>query len=204
MLAESDVDNDTPEDASNVSIESLQGKTTECTTGAGKNKKKVLWTVTTDYQPVDPVQPCSSAYLGIWKQKVIDDLEKSQLPLADLFLYLMFKDGEWKRWLRNMNSRLIALNINSTCKIKQFSPKEFLIGHTLLIGSADCSERGKMLWQSQSDHSNHTKAWQSIAEHTIFTPYMKLYRFKQFRKVVAGIWEEIQSTSVTSDPWYKF
>jgi hypothetical protein len=69
----------------------------------------------------------------------------------------MFKDGEWKRWLSNMNSRLIALNINSTHKIKQFSPKEFLIGHALLIGSADYSERGKMLWQSQSE------AWQSIA-----------------------------------------
>jgi hypothetical protein len=33
---------------------------------------------------------------------------------------------------------------------------------------------------------------------------MKLYRFNQFRKVVAGMWEESQQTSVTSDPWYKF
>jgi hypothetical protein len=67
----------------------------------------------------------------------------------------MFKDGEWKRWLRNMNSRLIALNINSTHKItKEFTPKEFLICHTLLIGSSDCSERGKMLLQSLSDHGN--------------------------------------------------
>jgi hypothetical protein len=75
----------------------LQGRTTECTTGAGRNKKKVLWTVISDHQPVNPIQPHSSSYLGIQKQKVIDDLEKSQLPLADLFLYLMFKDGEWKR-----------------------------------------------------------------------------------------------------------
>jgi hypothetical protein len=161
----------------------LQGRTASCTAGAVKNKKKLVWTVITDHQPVNPVQPCSSAYLGIQKQKIIDDLKKPQLPLADLFLYLMFKDGEWKRWLRNMNSRLITLNINSTCKIKQFSPKEFLICHAILIGSADCSERGKMLWQSQSDHSDHTKAWQSIAECTIFTPYIKVYTFKQFRKV---------------------
>jgi hypothetical protein len=34
---------------------------------------------------------------------------------------------------------------------------------------------------------------------------MRLYRFKQVRKVVAGIWEErSESNSVTSDPWYKF
>jgi hypothetical protein len=124
----------------------LQGRAAKCTVGAGKNKKKLVWTVITDHQPVNPVQPCFSAYLGIWKQKIIDDLEKSQPPLADLFLYLMFKDGEWKRWLRNMNSRLIALNVNSTCKIKQFSPKEFLICHTLLIGLSDYSEKGEMLW----------------------------------------------------------
>jgi hypothetical protein len=185
-------------------VQGLEGKVTECTTGTGRNKKKLVWTVICDHQPVDPVQPRSSAYLGIRKQEVIDKLEESQLPLTDLFLYFMFKDGEWKRWLRTMYQRISTLNINSTRPIKLFSPKEFLIGHALLIGASDCSERGKMLWQSQSDHSDHTKAWQSIAEHTIFTPYMRLYRFKLFRKVVAGMWEESKSNSVTSDPWYKF
>jgi hypothetical protein len=89
-----------------------------------KNKKKIIWTVVSDHQPVNPVQSQSSAYLGSQKQEIFDNLEKSKLPLADLFLYLMFKDGEWKRWLRTMNQSISALNISNTCSIKQFSPKE--------------------------------------------------------------------------------
>jgi hypothetical protein len=44
-----------------------------------------------------------------------------------------------------MNQSISALIINSTCSIKQFSPKEFLIGDVLLIGGVVCSERGKLL-----------------------------------------------------------
>jgi hypothetical protein len=61
----------------NKKIESLQGRTTECTVGTGKSKKKLLWTVTTDHEPENPVQPHTSAYLGIRKQEIINDLKNS-------------------------------------------------------------------------------------------------------------------------------
>jgi hypothetical protein len=46
-------------------VQGLEGKATGCTTGTGKSKKRIIWIVITDHQPVDPLQPRSSAYLGI-------------------------------------------------------------------------------------------------------------------------------------------
>jgi hypothetical protein len=51
--------------------------------------------------------------------------------------------------------------------------------------------------------SNYNKAWQSLAEKTLFSPYMKLYHFKQFCKVIPLIWEAYEATA-PQDPWYKF
>jgi hypothetical protein len=61
----------------NRKVQGLEGKTTECTTGTGNNKKKVIWTLVFDHQPLNPVQTQSSAYLGIWKKEILDKLEKS-------------------------------------------------------------------------------------------------------------------------------
>ena len=78
-----------------------------------------------------------------------------------------------------------------------------MIGHALLICASDCSDRGSMLWDDPKDNKKYDKAWQSLAEKTIFSPYMKLYRFKQFRKVIPLIWEAEESTAPL-DPWYRF
>ena len=76
-----------------------------------------------------------------------------------------------------------------------------MIAHALLIGASDCSDRGSALWKDNTtDKAN--EAWQSIAEKTIFTPHMRLYRFKQFRKMIPTIWQVADPTD--TDPWCQF
>jgi hypothetical protein len=50
----------------NKKIEILQGRTTECTTGTGRNKKKLVWTVISDHQPVNPVHTLAFGSRKSW------------------------------------------------------------------------------------------------------------------------------------------
>jgi hypothetical protein len=184
-------------------INALSGKTVDTVVGSGKNKVVTTWTVVNNHDPPIPIQTRSKAHLGIRSQKVLDDLDESDLPLADLYLYLSYKDGEWKRWLRKMNEKIVLINERSERKITPFMPREFLICHALLIGASDCNERGRMLWSEDDNMSRHSQVWQSIASKTTFSPFIKLYRFKQFRKCVACMWEDNEERAA-SDPWYKF
>jgi hypothetical protein len=111
---------------------------------------------------------------------VLDSLEDSNVPLVDLFLYLLFKDGQWRRWLRIMNDKVETKNNNKSTEerpIPNFTQEEFITGHALLIGSEDCADRGRSLWEQVDDND---EAWHSITTCTNFSPYMKLYQFKQF------------------------
>jgi hypothetical protein len=60
-----------------------------------------------------------------------------------------------------------------------------------------------MLWEDPKDNSKHDKAWQSLAQKMLLSPYMKLYQFKQFKKIIPLIWENDESTA-PQDAWYKF
>jgi hypothetical protein len=115
------------------------------------------------------IQARSKAALGIRSQSILDDLNKSDLPLADLFLYLTFRGGRWQTWLRVINSRVKDLNESKDLKrpIKEFTPQELLIGHVLMICTSNCSDRGVMLWDDPKDNSKHDKAWQSLAEKNV-------------------------------------
>jgi hypothetical protein len=132
----------------------------------------------------------------------LDSLEDSDIPLTDLFLYLLFKDGQWRRWLRIMNDKVETKNNNKSTEerpIPNFTQEEFITGHALLIGSADCADRGRSLWEQVDDND---EAWHSITTCTNFSPYMKLYRFKQFWQFIPRIWEEEEKTK--RDPWWQF
>ena len=186
-------------------IRALQGMTTDVVKGTGRKKQTITWKVIPYHDAPDPIKARSKAALGIRSQKVLDDLFDSDLPLADLFLYLTFRSGKWQRWLRVLNMKVKEMNedVNTKRSITKFSPQEFLIGHALLICASDCSDRGSMLWDERKDATKHNKAWQSLAEKTVFSPYMKFYRFKQFRKLIPLMWEADESTAPT-DPWYRF
>ena len=82
-------------------------------------------------------------------------------PLANLFLYLTFRDGKWQGLLRVMNMKVKELNKSRELKrnISKFSPQEFLISHALLIFAFHCSDRGCMLWEDPKDNSKYDKAW---------------------------------------------
>jgi hypothetical protein len=160
----------------NAKIKSLYGKTIKLVVGnAKKNKEKIVWEVINDHCPTEALDEWSKTYLGTQSQAVLDSLEDSSVPLADLFLYLLFKDGQWRRWLRIMNDKVETKNNNRTAgerSTPKFTKEEFITGHALLIGAADCADRGQTLWEQAEDDN---EAWHSIAAHTNFSPYMKLY-----------------------------
>jgi hypothetical protein len=79
----------------------------------------------------------------------LDRLEDSNVPLEDLFLYLFFKDRQWRKWLRIMNDKVEADKNNNKStgdrSISKFTQEEFITGHALFIGAADCADRGRSL-----------------------------------------------------------
>ena len=142
-------------------IRALQGMTTDVVKGTGRSKQTITWKVIPYHDAPDPIKARSKAALGIRSQKVLDDLFDSDLPLADLFLYLTFRGGKWQRWLRVLNMKVKELNKSRELKrnIGKFSPQEFLISHALLICAFHCSGRGCMLWEDPKDNSKYDKAW---------------------------------------------
>ena len=146
--------------------------------------------------------------LGIKDIKLRELLRESDLPLADLVMMLLYKNGEWERYLEKMNKAIIQSNeINfrkkeqSHRRVSTFSKEEFLVGHAIIIGAADCSAKGEKLWNLKTEEVQ--KQWVSIAKDYDFSAHMKFYRFKQFKHFFPMIWEDTSLLEV-KDPWWKF
>ena len=79
-------------------------------------------------------------------------LKDTHIPLAILYMLLSCVDGEWERLLVQMNKKIETHNNYHSRKnsefreVPQFLEKEFIVAHALLIGTADCSDRGEALW----------------------------------------------------------
>ena len=123
----------------------------------------------------------------------------------------MFQNGEWQRALEALN-RVIDHHNNQLrgregtyWSIPHFSRKEFLIALALLIGAANCAEKEEHLWDGgRSSKKKWKKHWHSIVSATNFSRYMKLYRFKHFRRFYPKIFQDNNSDADRSNPWRKF
>ena len=177
------------------------------------------WLVISDYGVLQTtVKPRQVEYLGIKDLKAREHIKESPIPLADLFLQLSFLNGEWERKLEMMNKAIVKENdtiIRSrrqsahSCKkqnkskiVPEFSKPEFLIGMAIVIGAADCSEKGCNLWVSKSEEE-WEKCWVSVAAKNDFGVHMRYYRFQQFRTFYPKIWED-DGLRKAMDPWWKF
>ena len=195
------------------SIRRLQKENATYTVKSGKGESMV-WTVIPEYLNLRPIPTRNEEFLGIRDLKLKERLANSALSLADLFLELSFKNGEWQRGLATMNRKISAHNDSLSSSrsskgsgvrraVHQFTGKEFLIGLALLIGAADCADKGENLWFTKSN-KKWKKHWVSISPPANFGRYMKLYRFKQFRQFLPKIWEARRHSNNQQDPWWRF
>ena len=178
------------------------------------SKDQMTWTIINDHVVLQKQSTRANNRLGIRELSMQKDIADSPLPLAELFLLLSFRDGEWERALVKMNRKVEEHNTSLERKhcrdsrkcpglVNAFEKAEFLIGIALVIGAADCSDKGEVLWSASSRGKQETeKHWETISEKNSFDKYMKLYRFKQFRSFYPKIWEEDQN--MTKDPWWRF
>ena len=180
--------------------------------------EEMVWTIVGDSYVLQKQQQRTNNKLGIKDLSVIKEIEESPLPLADLFLKLSFVDGEWERALVNMNRKIEEHNTmierssnhtndsTSTTKglVKVFGKKEFLCCIALIVGAADCSDKGEVLWSTSKPKGkvDEQKHWRTICEKTDFRKYIPLYRFKNFRTFFPKLWEEDQNSA--TDPWWRF
>jgi hypothetical protein len=140
---------------SNIRLKNLIGKKVEVVSGSGNQKEKVEWTVIEESIPCTlHTTPRSHAYLGIRLQEVLGKLRYNLvLPLAELYLYLSYCGGDWRKWLHIMNAKIAIHNESRPAvrtgipsgRITRFKEDEFLIGHALLIGAADCADHRRCL-----------------------------------------------------------
>ena len=180
------------------------------------SKGQLTWTFIDDVAILQKQPTRSNNRLGIRELNTQKLIEDSPLPLAELFLRLLFRDGEWERSLVQMNkviqdhNNILERRIHnesdtpsSSSIVRPFTKKEFLCGIALIVGAADCSDKGEVLWVAHSKgKKEEERHWSTICEKTDFGKYMRLYRFKQFRTFFPKIWEEEQHRC--TDPWWKF
>ena len=170
----------------------------------------MIWTVIEEHR-VDPAK-CVDIRLaqdiGIKDVEIREMLKESDLPLADLLLMLMYKDGEWEKGLEIMNRIITKCNEEkfrrkeeSHRRVATFSKLEFLIAHAFIIGAADCSAKGEKLWRNKSD-DDIEKQWKTFCQDTDFGEHMRYYRFKQFKQHFASIWQN-ESLYHARDEWWK-
>ena len=200
------------------------------TTTVGNNKENLTWTVVTDHEAVfdvelvierkDTIKYTGYKDIDALKSEdgfqypsvaLSDGTSSSKFPLkppshkkctifAKIFLSLMYED--WKEALVRFNHRIDLSNKErSGREVRRFSKFEFLVAHALLIAATCYSTSGNKLWNSGSndDKEDH---WYSILECPGFEKYMKLYRFKQFRKFLPLVFEN--ESIKEEDPWWRF
>ena len=179
-------------------------------------KDSMDWSVVSDTVVIQPgVKPRCINRMGIRDTKKLQKIKDDPLSMAELYLELSYENGEYERHLEVMNKKIAQHNniarrkkeTNKTGKLKivpEFSKSEFLTGSALVIGAADCSEKGSNLWKSKPGQQEEwEKHWVSFAHHTDFNKYMRQYRFQQFRAFYPMIWED-EGLRQLNDPWWKF
>ena len=176
-------------------------------------RETMTWSVIPEYTNLQHVPIRDEGFLGIKDLRLKQKITQSALLLAELFLQLTFKDGEWERGLATMNMKILLHNESLSCSrsskgsggrgrpLQKFSPKEFLIGLALLVGAADCAEKGENLWYTKSNIKWKTH-WVSVSPCADFGRFMRLYLFKQFRQFIPKIFEGRQHhVNKSKDPW---
>jgi len=90
-------------------------------------------------------------------------------------------------------------------RIWPFSEKEFLIGLGIMVAAAGFNWRGCELWakaSKQDPMDSDPKTWGNIIPSPDFGRYMGGNRFKEYRKVIAAIWQD--NNIKETDPWWEF
>ena len=126
-------------------------------------------------------------------------------------MFLLFKDADWWSALGRMNTKIHNFNELSEMShrrrpVRLFTPFEFITCNALLLAGALYIERGTNLWTGASTTANdpNIDEWTSIVQGPNFAQYgIQLYRFKQYRRFAAKIWE-CESLRSQDDPWWKF
>ena len=179
-------------------------------------KEEMVWTIVGESLVFQKQQQRTNNKLGIKDLSILKEIENSALPLAELFLKLSFRNGEWERALVNMNRKIEEFNTNlersnkhcdsqsTKGSVKPFTKKEFLCCIALVVGASDCSDKGEALWSNSKSKGkkDEQRHWETICEKTDFRKYIPLYRFKHFRTFFPKLWEEDQHSA--TDPWWKF
>ena len=191
-------------------LNDLVGESYAVKLSAAKNSPRMEWTVVKQHV-AKPLQSRDKNMLGIKDKGFIQFLKKSKNPAGELFLYLMFGgQDEWVQNLSVMNEKIAEHNNLLSTKNRRdkrlvvpFSSKEYLTCTALLIGAADCSERGAQLWEAaRHNDQNNNSSWESISEPTNFNKWVSSYRFKQYRHFVHKTWE-CEELKKKNSPWWR-
>ena len=100
----------------------------------------------------------------------------------------------------------VVVETNPRRSIRLFTPFEFITCNALLLAGALYIDRGANLWSGGTNATDdpHVDEWSSIVDGPNFVQYgINLYRFKQYRRFAAKIWES-ETLNSNGDPWWKF
>ena len=173
-----------------------------------KKTANIKWTVIHEHIPQRRRRIRQKHCLGIKDKRKLQEIKKSTFPLAELHLYLLWKNSDWKTPLNKLNAKIEQYNRKHQVSnpnfrvISYFTPKEFITCHGLFIGASAVLERGTNLWPADDTIDDKDDPWNTIIATTDFSKYLPHYRFKQWKKFVTAIWEN--ELAAATDPWWRF
>ena len=176
-------------------INELIGDT--CTTTSGN--KTMLWTVIENH--VTEAAERIDEDIGLKPEVLEVVMRDPSMISSSIFMKLMFGESFIPSVVK-MNRAIQQYNEDTvlTRPIKMFSNGDFLRCMALFIGGVCYAANGKALWKTTYDSNNGE--WITIEPAANFGRWVKLYRFKEWRKFFASIY--VDPTREHVDPWWKF
>ena len=178
-------------------------------------KMSMVWTVVKEHvNPDGHRDERAIKHIGITDELKRQTILNSSVPLAELFLQLTFEDADLQKQVAKFNRNIdlhndINVDAGRTSfysrrrSIKYFSVSEFLTGYGIILGAADCLDKGNALFKTKKEESAPCTLWHSIAPKMDFSNYLSLSRFKQFRSILAHQWQDSEKFN-ENDPWWRF
>ena len=160
--------------------------------------KSVVWTVIENH--VAEAAERHNSNIGLKPEVLEEVMQNPSMIASSVFMKLMFGESFVPSVVK-MNRAIQEYNENERPKrpIKLFSNGDFLRCLSLFIGAVCFAANGNALWKKKNDSED---GWITIEPAANFDRWMKLYRFKEWKRFFASIYAD-HSRKYT-DPWWKF
>ena len=190
-------------------IKDLVGTEVVCTSGSRNSDGQVVWKVV-EVVKDDAFKQIRDSELKLFKDKKIgwlsDNDSDAEEDACD------YNNAFWRLWpskieedVKKLENIINKENVERKRRyqrpIRTVTKAEFIVFHALLIGASVHSSQGVRLWREDM-FGKSKKTKRGLSEQVDFSKYMRLWRFKEIKRYVPLIMEDVSRKH--NDDWWRF